>query len=321
MSHLHPSAYPNSRITRGPATRLGLVAILFWSTTIAFSRSLAEQLGTLTSAAAIHLVGGFIGCIFLLCKKDAVQRVFQLPRNYLVVCGALFGIYGVSLYLAIGLSASRQQVIEVGIINYLWPGLTIVFSLPVLKQRAKFLLLPGILVSFVGAVLVMAPQGGSLFEGGFGIGSVSKWPYLFAMIAAVSWGLYSNFARRFASGVDTNGAVPVFLLMTGIALSLLRLGVHEETQMTLKAFSELAYLGFVPTFLAYVFWDISVRCGDLNLVAALSYLIPLLSTLASCLYLGILPGFNIFLGCFLVICGALMSRKSIVNRHTVPAIQ
>ena len=34
-------------------TALGFLAILFWSTTIAFSRSLTEQLGVMTTAAAI----------------------------------------------------------------------------------------------------------------------------------------------------------------------------------------------------------------------------------------------------------------------------
>jgi drug/metabolite transporter (DMT)-like permease len=81
----------------------------------------------------------------------------------------------------------------------------------------------------------------------------------------------------------------------------------------LRACAELAYLGLVPTVLAYVFWDIAVRCGDLNLVAVLSYFTPLLSTLASCLYLGVVPGVNLLLGCVLVISGALMSRASIID--------
>ncbi len=39
-------------------TFLGILAILFWSTNVAFSRSLIEQMGLLTSGAAIFLLGG-----------------------------------------------------------------------------------------------------------------------------------------------------------------------------------------------------------------------------------------------------------------------
>lgn len=308
--------FSGKRTTRGTATRLGLVAILFWSTTIAFSRSLSEQLGTITAAAAIHFAGGALGWLVFLRGEKAIRRVLQLPRSYLFGCGALFGIYGICLYLAIGLSVTRQQVIEVGIINYLWPGLTLLFSLPVLKQRAGILLLPGILISLIGVVLVMVPPEFSLFSSRSDSAPVFFWPYLLALMAAISWGLYSNLARKFAFGVDTQGAVPIFLLLTGVVLLALRAVIPEASHLTLRACTEIAYMGLVPTVLAYVFWDISVRCGDLNLVATLSYLTPLFSTLVSCLYLGIIPGINVAFGCVLVIAGAFLSRASIIERMT-----
>ena len=44
------------------ATGWGLLAIVLWSTTIACSRSMAEQLGAFTSAATVYLAAGLIGC-------------------------------------------------------------------------------------------------------------------------------------------------------------------------------------------------------------------------------------------------------------------
>src|SRR5665648_1006127 len=93
-------------------TIYGILAILFWGTTIAFSRSLTEQLGPLTAASWIYLLSGIWGCIYLMSKPGGIKKTFQLHILYLIGCGALFVIYTVSLYLAVGLAFSREQAIE-----------------------------------------------------------------------------------------------------------------------------------------------------------------------------------------------------------------
>jgi hypothetical protein len=151
-------------------TIFGILAILFWGTTIAFSRSLTEQLGPLTAASwiyllsgiwsciylfskPIYLLSGIWSCIYLFSKPGRIKKTFQLPISYLIGCGTLFVFYMVCLYLAVGLAFSREQVIEVSIINYLWPGLTLVFSLPILHKKGKITLIPGMVLAFSGFYL------------------------------------------------------------------------------------------------------------------------------------------------------------------------
>jgi drug/metabolite transporter (DMT)-like permease len=71
-------------------TIFGILAILFWGTTIAFSRSLTEQLGPLTAASWIYLLSGIWGCIYLVSKPGGIKKTFQLPALYLI--GYLYGI-------------------------------------------------------------------------------------------------------------------------------------------------------------------------------------------------------------------------------------
>lgn len=71
-----------------------------------------------------------------------------------------------------------------------------------------------------------------------------------------------------------------------------------------------ALLGAATT-LAYVFWETAMQRGDLIAVAAASYLTPLLSTLASCLYLGAAPGLGLWIGCLFLLAGAGLSRASV----------
>jgi len=294
------------------ATGLGFMAILFWSTTIAFSRSLSEQIGTLTTAAAVYLLGGLLGCLSLVLRGKKLRDILALPHAYLGVCGALFAIYALCLYLAIGLAADRHQVMAVGVINYLWPGLTLAFSVPILKRRARAGLLPGIALAFAGVVLAMVPQGQFNLAAWAGDMARNIWSYLLATVAAICWGLYSNLARRLA-GQSGGEAVPLFLMVTGIFLALLCLGFRETSRISVRVVAELAYMGLVPTFLAYNFWDLAMRQGDLTLVASSSYLTPLLSALASSLYLGVQPGWSFWVGCALVVAGAVLCKVSIVD--------
>lgn len=291
------------------STVLGFVAVLFWSTSIGVSRSLTEKLGPLTTGASIFLLAGLLGCAGTLARGGA-HRLVKLPRTYLFGCGGLFVLYEICLYLAIGLSGSRQQVLEVGVVNYLWPGLTLALSVPILKRRAGPFLLPGVAVAFAGVVLAMAGKG-ALSWGAFVLNvRSSPVPYAVALVAAVTWALYSNLARRWAGHAE-GGAVPAFLLATGIVLALLRLTFPEQSQWSGRAGLELVFLALVTSLLAYAFWDAAMRKGNITLVTAFSYLTPLLSALVSCLYLKVSPGWSFWAACVLVIGGALLCKLSI----------
>jgi len=294
-------------------TILGVLAILFWGTTIAFSRSLTEQLGPLTAASWIYMLSGIWGCIYLINKPGGIKKTFQLPILYLIGCGTLFIFYMVCLYLAVGLAFSREQVIEVSIINYLWPGLTLIFSLPILHKKGRITLIPGVVLAFSGLYLAAVNSGmfsWNAFKGNF---QESHLPYLLAFMAAVSWGLYSNLVRRWA-GHTEGGAVPIFLLVTGLILTSIRFMFPEESYWTPRVVMELLYMSVFPTFLAYFFWDRAMRKGKIILVASLSYFTPLLSIIISSLYLRVAVRESLWIACGLVIAGAIICKYSVIDK-------
>ena len=294
-------------------TVFGLLAVLFWSTTIAFSRSLTEQLGTVTAACCIYLIGGGIGVACLLFVKGKLVGMFRLPALYLFGCGGLFVVYMVSLYLAIGLAANRAQVIEVGIVNYLWPPLMLVLSVPLLKKKARLTLPLGVVAAFAGVVLATAHGGRETWQMFRENLSANVLPYVLAFVAAVSWALYSNLSRRWA-GEARSGAVPLFLLATGVVLAVMRLGFDEQPRWTPRCVMELGYMAVLPTLAAYVFWDIAMRKGNLILVASFSYLTPLFSTFISSLYLRVgHVGLRLWLACALIIAGAVICKLSVIE--------
>ncbi|NLE76957.1 MAG: aromatic amino acid DMT transporter YddG [Chloroflexi bacterium] len=290
-------------------TLYGLAAILLWSSTVALARSLSEQLGPLTAAAAVYLLGGLAALGQSRLTGRLRRGLRPLPRRYLLGCGALFVFYMASFYLAIGLAHDHQQTLEIGLVNYLWPALTVLLSLPLLGQKARPTLLPATLLALLGVALVLT-QGVGLSWGAVRQ-NVTGNPtaYVLALGAAVSWALYSTLTRRWA-GPDSPGAVPVFLAAAGGAFLLLRLGWVERTVWSSRAAAETLFLA-LATSLAYGLWDAAMRRGNIILVAACSYFTPLISTLVSCLYLGVLAGPRLWVGAALLAVGSLASWASL----------
>jgi drug/metabolite transporter (DMT)-like permease len=293
---------------RRASTVLGFAAILLWSTTVAFGRSLGEQLGPLTTASLIYLLGGMVGSV-LLALSGKLRQVRTLPRLYLYGCGGLFVLYMGSLYLGLGLAESRIQALQIGLLNYLWPALTVLLSVPILGLRASPLLIPGALLAAAG-VFVATSLGdpGTWSAGQAGPAWISL-PHFLGLSAALSWALYSNLSRRWA-GPIAGHAVPVFMLCTGLLLGLARLLSAESTRWSLRTVAELAFM-VIGSNMAYVFWERAMRRGDIVLVATASLGTPLLSTLVSTYYLAARPGAYLWIGCAMVVCGALLCKTSV----------
>jgi drug/metabolite transporter (DMT)-like permease len=290
----------------------GLGAILFWSVSFALARSLTEQVGPLTTAATVYLLGGSFCLLRLWWLKTPVGHSLKLPRPYLFGCGALFIVYTAIIYLAVGLAKNREQVLEIALVNYLWPALTILLSVPLLKQRASLWLLPGTALALTGIFLVMTQGAHVSWASFWGHLQSNPLAYILALVAAVLWALYSNLTRRW-SPPGSGGAVELFIIATGLVLLAIRLLTTEPTGWSLPAVGEVSGLAAV-TALAYILWDAAMRKGNLLLVAACSYFTPLLSTLVGCAYLRVSPSPKLWVGCGLLVAGSLLSWVSVTDR-------
>jgi len=292
-----------------PSTLLGLLAILLWSSTVALARRISEQLGPLSAGAAVYLTASLFLAALYWAKERSFRKLRQLPRRYVLGCGALFVLYTLALFLALGRATDRSQTVEVGLLNYLWPAFTILFSLWLLGNQASLGLVPGTLLGLSGVVLVLTQ--GAAFSWGSFVANILSNPvaYGLGLVAAISWGLYSNLARRWGTA-DSEGAVLLFTLATGLAFAVMRWLRPEAGATNLRVLGEVAFLASA-TALGYLFWDIAMRKGNVMLVAACSYLTPFFSTVVSSIYLRVVPTVNLWLGCALIIAGSFLSWRSI----------
>ena len=299
----------------GAATFKGFLAVVLFSTAIAGSRHLGEQVGALTTGALMYGGAGLVGLI-VLAINGQLRATLSMPLAYLVGAGIWVVIYGVALYNAIHLCQTRVQLITVSIIQYIWPTMVLVLSVPILGNRTRPGLLIGILLGLAGIILALYPAGTPLAEWPATV--AAHWvPAALALVAGVSWGMFSNLSAKLG-GTGKGSGMPLFLLATGIGIGACLLFFPEQSQWTVEAGTELAYLTLVSTFLAAAFWETAMRRGNVVLVAAISYLTPLLSTIMCALLLKVQPGACLWLACLLTIAGAWICKLSITPRTAKP---
>lgn len=284
----------------------GFIAILLWSMTVALARSISETLGPLTAASAVYFISGMLGVPSMLRPERRAQVFKKEARPYLFICGALFVAYMFFFFMAIGGATSRIQVVEAGLLNYLWPVLTLLGSVMILGKKAKWTLIPSTILAMAGIVLVFVPDIHHL--SGFNFSAAPE-IYIFGILAAFSWALYSVLARLLGGGLE-KGSVTIFLLATALVLSICAFFSNETGTWTLSVFIETLVLS-TATFIAYEFWDKAMRKGSVTTVAAFSYLTPLFSTVFSSLYLAVVPTATLWTGCIILIIGSFLSWRSV----------
>lgn len=291
------------------ATALGLAAVVLWSTTVAVFRSLAEQLGVFLAGALAYLAAGFIGCGVLAARGRLQPLLREANPRYLAACGFLMTAYTLLLFAAVGFAETRAQVVVAAVANYLWPALTLIFSVALLGFKAA---LPGLAVGTIagvsGVVLAVCSDAAG-FRWDLFTGSNAT-TALLAAAGAVCWALYSVAGRRWGAG-GGDGAMAVFLLAAGFVLLVVRFLRGEQSQLTGRTLLEAGYMTVFPTLLAYVWWDIAARRGNLALIAAASYLTPLLSVGVTWYYLDVPIAPLQWVGVGLVVAGAAASKLSV----------
>lgn len=302
MSHF-PSASDPAAVRR--ATAIGLAAVLCWSATVGLLRSVAESLGALGGAAMVYSTSAL--CVLAVQGWPRRAQLRQVSPIYLWGCGTLFVAYEICLSVAIGWAQDRQQALEMGLINYLWPCLTIVLAVACGQQRARWWLAPGVLLCLWGLARVTGggeagPQGGWWQTLAHHV-QANPAAYALACGAALLWPAYTVLSRRHGGGFN---AVGLFLLATGAVLWL-QWAVADTAPMrwSWSVAAQVLAVGAL-TATGYSCWERGIQRGRLAVLAAASYFTPVFSALLGSWWLAVQPGWPFWQGVALVTAGSLL---------------
>ncbi|HIF5835083.1 TPA: aromatic amino acid DMT transporter YddG [Vibrio parahaemolyticus] len=279
-------------------TLYGCIAILSWSCLLGIARLVTESLGPVGGAAMLYSLSS----IFLLIVVG-IPKLSYFSSKYLIVGGAMFVCYEIFLALALGYSNSRAQAIEVSIVNYLWPALTVLFAVLGSNKKPNWLLYPAVTLAFIGVVWTVSGDNG--LSPTQIISNVSSNPlvYFMAFTGAVIWAVYCNLTQRQQS---KHNAITLFFIATAVSLWV-KYAFADEPTMTFS-WSALGYLFASAALMAggYGLWNIAIVGGNMVFLATLSYFTPIFSALFSSLILGVTLSNGFWQGVIMVTVGSLL---------------
>jgi drug/metabolite transporter (DMT)-like permease len=280
---------------------LALLAVGFWSTiATAFNLSLKyislSNLLLLASFTSMIITGGYI----LLTGKHKLFATYSIKNVMLAIFAGFINPFLYYLLLLRAYELLPAQ--EAGTLNYFWPVVLVLLSIPLLKQKISLKSFAAIVVSFVG-IVVISTHGHPLamqFSNTTGVILALSCPFLWAFYWILNMKnpmddvikLFINFASGFA-----------FILLT----------VLLSGQLEVPTFYGLIgsiYVGMFEMGITFLLWLKALKYSSST--AKISNLV-FLSPFVSLLFISFLVGEEIrvstLAGLFLIIAGILLQQS------------
>ena len=286
------------------ATLIGLIAPLCWGMSVGLVRSITESFGL---AAGVSLLS-WIVCLFLLVFLGRPD-LKKFSKKYLFFGLPMANVSSMCFCISLYLSDGGAQAVEVGMVNYLWPCLVVLFAVLFNGQKARWWMAPGVIISFLGVMMVLGGKEGIRPELIWMHMQQNPWSYVMAFIGAVAWAAYSNLTRAWSQG--QNPTVIVFAI-DAVAFTLVwLLGFGDLDHVSTRGWISLA-MGSLAMGAAYAAWSYGITKGNITLLGVASYFTPVLSCLFATLWIQASLDASFWFGVLVVVGGSLLCWSSTV---------
>lgn len=255
----------------------GAGAVLFWSTSAAATILATQWMGPWQFMAIACLTGGLAQVVFYRRQKYAWGRIFRPPPRLWLPIGPCLVLYLIAITLALVLAVNPTQKIGVSLVNYLWPTLTVVFAVLLVPGAKMHPRLAGaVALALAGLVLANWHDIRGVLTN---TSSVPLFPYLLALTAATSWGLYSATLSRWRSVATIHPTAPLGFILTGLIAAGVCTARGGWQPLGWPAIAVVLYAGLGPQGSGYLFWELALHRAPASELGLLGSAAPVLSTL------------------------------------------
>lgn len=283
------------------ATAIGVMAPILWGTTIPLVRGIVENFGLTVGEFALYS----LATVFLIFTVG-FPDFKKLSAKYLATGLGSAVVCSLCLAFSIYLSTGGKQTVEVGMINYLWPAMTIFFAVLFTGVKADGWIYPGVVLSLAGLFWILS-------GGEFSVTEFTErlmhnpWSYILAFFGALSWAVYSTVTKLWSNGQNLRTLIFACLAVTyGV---LWACGVAPSETINARGIGSVIFGGFAMS-AAYVFWTHGVLHGKIAILSIASYFTPVLSCVFSVLWIGAKLTPSFWSGVAILTIGSFMCWKA-----------
>lgn len=286
-------------MSKNLATLIGLSAILMWASMVGLVKHITAAIGP---DIGITLIYSFSAVLLLIIFR--IPNFKLISKTYLILGTALFIAYELCFSFAIAYSKTAQQAIEVSIVNYLWPSLTILALVIFKELKFNFMIILGLLISVTGIIFIQAGNDG------FNLNSIlehlhsNPLSYILAFIGAIIWAFYCVITKKMS-----NGQNPISIFFMCVALTLwLKLFIAGHATVPTLDLTTCASLVVASAAigLGYAAWNIGIIHGNITMLVVSSYFMPIISSVLAMLVLQTQLSMSFWQGTAMVTAGSFL---------------
>ena len=281
------------------------IAIFFWSTVASAFKLSLEHL------EPIQLV--FYSTLFSVCVlfvisiyQGKAQLIKRFSRADLLRC-ALLGLLNPCLYYIIlfqGYDALPAQ--EAMVINFSWPVMMVILSIPILKQSIDIKSFLSIILCYIGVIAIAT--GGDLLSLSFN----SPKGVFYMLFSTVIWSLFWLLNTKNKN--DPLVSLFLIFLFSSPIIFLIMYFTDSFVVPSIEGLMGSIYIGFFEMGISIILWQSALKISTtVSRVASLVFITPFMSLVVLYLVLGEKILASTFFG-LILICAGLILQKYFTNK-------
>ncbi|HBG83598.1 MAG TPA: EamA family transporter [Acinetobacter radioresistens] len=289
-------------MSKNLATLIGFSAILQWSSIVGLLRKVSANIGADLAVLFMYSLSAVL--LFALFR---IPNLKQIPRKYLFGATALSVVYEICFSYAIALAQNAQQAIEISLVNYLWPSMTILMLILFKELNFNKWVILGLGISLAGVFYIQTGNGAIDLATVISHMQSNPLSYGLAFVGASLWSLYCVMTKKYSQG---HNPISLFFIATSLVLWLKMLVLHPEQFVHIVQIdaTTLMYMLMVSTVtgLGYAAWNIGINRGNITMLVTLSYFSPIFSSIMSMWILQTPLSKTFWLGAIMVTLGSFV---------------
>ncbi|WP_295154847.1 DMT family transporter [uncultured Brachyspira sp.] len=280
-------------------------SILIWGITFISTKILLTDFSPIEILFTRFLFG--IILLFIIYPKE--NKIYSKKEEILF---ALTGLSGITLYyLFENIALNYSLASNVGILVAIGPLFTGIFAYFLIKEKLK----PNFFIGFIFAIIGIAVI---TFNGKF-ILKINPIGDMFALLAAVMWGIYSVLVKKISDLGYNAVLITKKTFIYGIIFMLpimLFTGFNININNYIKPINliNFLFLSFIACTLCFIFWAYSTRILGAVKNNTYIYLIPIVTLITSKIVLN--ENITIFavIGVVFILLGVIISQTDILSK-------
>ncbi|NCO39676.1 MAG: hypothetical protein COY42_05805 [Armatimonadetes bacterium CG_4_10_14_0_8_um_filter_66_14] len=294
---------------------LGAAACLLWSATFPCLRWIfthhagdAVKVDPLVLACLRYVFGGVTLLVILLCRGRVRELAVVQREPWTFLFLAATGVAGMGVLVALANELTKS--ITAAVLMNANPVLIVLLGAFV-GERLTVGRLGGVAVGLAGCLLVVV--GNAPLAGSHGPGDLLGCAV--ALIGALCWAVYTLASKsvvRAHGGLVTTSAA---ILPGAVLLSLVVVVFHRPVNLHPDILLIMAFVGLVPTALAFTLWNAALNYLDAGAAGPLQYLSPVGAMILAGPTLGEVPTGSLLAGLALIASGIMLCTRDELRRQ------